>query len=108
MSGHPGALLGRLGSLLGRLGPTKVANMAPSGFPKRKQIRSKTDPKVVQFLDASWNRLVIDLLSMFCRLLADPLVDYLSLFCRFFRVGALICCGFGAMLETNLGWNENQ
>ena len=42
--------------ILGRLGPKKVANMGPSWLPKRSQNRSKIDPKIDQFFDASWDR----------------------------------------------------
>ena len=53
---HPGALLGRLGDLLDPSQPKKVANMAPSCIPKRRQNRLKTDPKIDHFFDASWDR----------------------------------------------------
>ena len=59
-----GGVLGRLVTVLGaswgRLGSKKVANMAPTWFPKRSQIREKIDAKSDQNFDASWVRFLED------------------------------------------------
>ena len=55
-----GASWGRLGSLLGRLGAKKVANMIPTWLPKRSANRSKIEAKIDQFLNASWEWILMD------------------------------------------------
>ena len=52
-----GGILGRLGGLLGRLEAKKVANMAPTWFPKRSPNRSKIEAEIDQFLNASRDRI---------------------------------------------------
>ena len=73
-----GASWGRLGGLLGRLGAKKVANMAPTWFPKRSPNRSKSKQKTINFwmplgigflkdfggfLDGKWSQVGIKMAS---------------------------------------------
>ena len=57
--GRLGRVLGRLGGILGRLGGVLVGNMAPTWLPKRSPNRLKIEPKINQFLNASWDLIFI-------------------------------------------------
>ena len=50
---------GRLESFVERLGGVLVGNMAPTWLPKRSPNRSKIEAKINQFLNASWDLILI-------------------------------------------------